>query len=252
MSESGLTLKNAPIVEAVLDLDCDLPPSLDFAALQNAVKDAYNDRYPTFRPVFFQEAKIESKSDAPAEMSVLRQGLQAFQCFDKTEKQLVQVRAQGYSFNRLTPYTRMDDYLPEIERTWSLFLKLVCPVQLRVVRLRYINRILLPLTNGKVELEQYLKMNLRPADDNLMMTGFLNQYAAVEKETGHEVNVVVTSQPPDNDRLPIIFDNCVACAAKVQPQDWTWILAKIQSLRDLKNRVFENTLSETCLKLFQQ
>ena len=251
MSESGLTLANAPIVEAVLDLDCDLPPSLDFAALQDAVKDAYFDRYPTFRPLFFQEAKIESKSDAPAEMSV-RRGIQAFQCFDKTEKQLVQVRAQGYSFNRLTPYTSMDDYLPEIERTWQLFVKLMSPVQLRVVRLRYINRILLPLTNGQVDLEQYVRMNLRPADDKLMMTGFLNQYAAVEKDTGHEVNVVVTSQQPDNDRLPIIFDNCVACAAKVQPQDWTWILAKIQSLRDLKNRVFKNTLSETCLKLFQQ
>lgn len=251
MSDSALILANPPIVEAVLDLDCDLPPSLDFAALQDAVKDSYSDQYPTFRPLFFQEAKIESKSDAPAEMSV-RRGIQAFQCFDKTEKQLVQVRPQGYSFNRLAPYTRMDDYLPEIERTWHLFLKLVSPVQLRVVRLRYINRILLPLTKGQVELEQYLKINLRPADEKLMMTGFLNQYAAVEKETGHEVNVVVTSQPPDNDRLPIIFDNCVACGAKVQPQDWTWILAKIQSLRDLKNRVFKNTLTETCLNLFQQ
>jgi uncharacterized protein (TIGR04255 family) len=146
----------------------------------------------------------------------------------------------------------MDDYLPEIERTWHLFVKLMSPVQLRVVRLRYINRILLPLTKGQVNLEQYVKMSLRPADNKLMMTGFLNQYAAVEDETGHEVNVVVTSQQPANDQLPIIFDNCVACAAKVQPQDWTWILAKIQSLRDLKNRVFRNTLSETCLNLFQK
>ena len=250
MSDSALILANPPIVEAVLDLDCDLPPSLDFASLQDVVKNTYHDGYPTFRPLFFQEAKFESKSDAPAEMSV-RRGIQAFQCFDETEKQLVQVRAQGYSFNRLAPYTSMDDYLPEIERTWNLFLKLMSPVQLRVVRLRYINRILLPLTNGQVELERYLKMNLHPADDKLMMTGFLNQYAAVEKETGHEVNVVVTSQPPDNDRLPIIFDNCVACVAKVQPQDWTWILAKIQSLRDLKNRVLKNTLTETCLNLFQ-
>jgi hypothetical protein len=103
-----------------------------------------------------------------------------------------------------------------------------------------------------VELEQYLKMNLRPGDDKLMMTGFLNQYAAVEKETRHEVNVVVTSQPPEKDRLPIIFDNCVASVANVQPQEWNWILAKIQSLRDLKNRVFKNTLTDACLNLFQQ
>jgi uncharacterized protein (TIGR04255 family) len=251
MNDSALILANPPIVEAVVDLDCDLPPSIDFASLQDAVKNTYGDRYPTVRPLFFQEAKIESKSDAPPQMSV-RGGIQAFQCFNETEKQLVQVRVQGYSFNRLAPYTSMDDYLPEIERTWNLFLKLMSPVQLRVVRLRYINRILLPLTNGQVELEQYLKMNLRPGDDKLMMTGFLNQYAAVEKETRHEVNVVVTSQPPEKDRLPIIFDNCVASVANVQPQKWNWILAKIQSLRDLKNRVFKNTLTDACLNLFQQ
>jgi hypothetical protein len=40
--------------------------------------------------------------------------------------------------------------------------------------------------------------------------------------------------------------------ANVQPQEWNWILAKIQSLRDLKNRVFKNTLTDTCLNLFQQ
>jgi uncharacterized protein (TIGR04255 family) len=251
MGDSTLILANPPIVEAVVDLDCDLPPSIDFASLQDAVKNTYGDRYPTVRPLFFQEAKIESKSDAPPQMSV-RGGIQAFQCFNETEKQLVQVRVQGYSFNRLAPYTSMDDYLPEIERTWNLFLKLMSPVQLRVVRLRYINRILLPLTNGQVELEQYLKMNLRPGDDKLMMTGFLNQYAAEEKETRHEVNVVVTSQPPEKDRLPIIFDNCVASVANVQPQEWNWILAKIQSLRDLKNRVFKNTLTDACLNLFQQ
>ena len=125
-------------------------------------------------------------------------------------------------------------------------------MQIRAVRLRYINRIFLPLLKGKVDLDQYLRMNLSPPDDKLMMTGFLNQYAAVDKDTGHEVNVVVTSQPPEKDHLPIIFDNCVASAAKVQPHDWTWILAEIQSLRDLKNRVFKNTLTEKCLNLFQQ
>ena len=71
------------------------------------------------------------------------------------------------------------------------------PVQVRVIRLRYINRILVPLKNGQVDLRRYLRGSPRSADGKLMLTGFLNQYAAVEKDTGHEVNVVVTSQPPE-------------------------------------------------------
>jgi len=114
---------------------------------------------------------------------------------------LTKVRMQGFSFNRLAPYTSLDDYLPEIERTWGLFASIASPVQIRVVRLRYINRILLPLTNGRVELEDYLKVGPRlPDEDRLRFAGFLNQYAAVEIDTGHQVNIVLTSQPPENIR----------------------------------------------------
>lgn len=251
MSESEFKLLNAPIVEAVIDIDCDMPPTFDVAALEGPAREAFRDKYPTLRPQFIQETKIETKPDAPPQMSV-RHGIQAFQCLQEDEKQLVQVRAQGFSFNRLAPYTSLDDYLPEIERTWRLFVGLASPVQIRVVRLRYINRILLPLMEGRVKLEDYVKISPRLADDKLNLVGFLNQYSAVEAGTGHEVNVVVTSQPPENDRAPIILDNCVATAAKAEPKDWPWILEKIQSLRDLKNRIFRNTLTERCLNLFQE
>jgi uncharacterized protein (TIGR04255 family) len=249
-NDSALILVNPPIVEAVLDFDCDLPPSLDFESMRDAVRSAYGDKYPKFKLSFIQQARIEAKSDAAPEMSV-RRGIHAFQCFDEAEKQLVQVRAQGYSFNRLAPYTSLDDYLPEIQQTWNLFSKLMSPVQVRVIRLRYINRILVPLRNGQVDLRRYFKGSSRSADGKLLMTSFLNQYAAVEKDTGNEVNVVVTSQPPENDRLPIIFDNGAACAAKLPPEEWNSIIAKIRSLRDLKNRVFKNTLTKKCLNLFQ-
>ena len=110
---------------------------------------------------------------------------------------------------------------------------------------------MVPLKNGQVDLRRYLRGSPRSADGKLMMTGFLNQYAAVEKDTGHEINVVITSQPTENDRLPIIFDNGAVCEAKLPPEAWDSIVAKIGSLRDLKNRVFKNTLTKKCLNLFQ-
>lgn len=61
------------------------------------------------------------------------------------EKQLVQIRPQGYSFNRLAPYGGFDEYLPEIERAWRLFVDIVMPLQVKLIRLRYINRFLLPM-----------------------------------------------------------------------------------------------------------
>lgn len=253
MNGTELKLAKAPIVEAVIDIDCDMAPSFDLATLERPVRECFREAYPKCRAQFIHETKIETKPDAPPLMSVQQHGIQAFQCMQEDEKQLVQVRAQGFSFNRLAPYSNLDDYLPEIERTWRLFFKLASPVQIRVVRLRYINRILLPTVAGRVELGDYLRISPRlPDEKKLTFVGFLNQHAAVEIDTGHQINIVLTTQAQETDKLPIIFDNCVASVETATPEDWPWILAKIHSLRGLKNRIFRNTLTETCLNLFQQ
>jgi len=251
MSGSDLKLLHPPIVEAVFDVDCDMPPALDLAVLEKACVDAFRDQYPKSRAQFLQEDRIRQKVDHPTQVFTQRK-LQAFQFLQEDEKQLVQIRMQGFSFNRLTPYTSLDDYLLEIERAWRLFVKIASPVQIRVVRLRYINRILLPLTNGTIDLEHYLKVGPRlPEEDHLRLAGFLDQYVAVEASTGHQANIVLTSQPPENDRLPIIFDITVMSTETAEPENWAWLSAKTQSLRLLKNRIFRKTLTEPCLNLFQ-
>lgn len=247
-----LPFSHAPIVEAVLDIDCDMPPAFDLAALEGILQDAFREQYPKFRTQYLEEYRIEREGDQPSRHSAKR-AIQAFQFLQDDGKQLVQVRTQGFSFNRLAPYGTLDEYLPEIERTWGIFASIASPVQIRIVRLRYINRILLPFANERVELEHYLKVSPRlPEEDRLQFAGFLNQHAAVEVGTGHQVNIVLTSQPRENDNLPIILDICVASTETAPPENWAWILAKIQSLRALKNRIFRNTLTEQCLTLFQQ
>ena len=108
------------------------------------------------------------------------------------------------------------------------------------------------MMNGHVDLSEYLKNSPQvPDEEKLIFQGFLYQQVAVEKGTGFEVNMVLTTQVPEDDRLPLIFDNCVAAVGSEEPENWAWILDKIQSLRGLKNRIFENMLTEKCLNLFQ-
>src|SRR6266849_1154777 len=180
MSDPDRPLTNAPIVVAVVDLDCVMPPGLDITALEAQARDAFADRYPRVRTLYLEEAQIEQRADAPPQISE-RRGIQGYQFWQVDEKQLVQVRAQGFSFNRLAPYTSLDDYLPEIERTWRVFVGIVSPVEVRLVRLRYINRILLPTVDGRVELNDYFKISPRlPDEERLTFLEFLNQHVAEE------------------------------------------------------------------------
>jgi uncharacterized protein (TIGR04255 family) len=253
MSSLNPKFVHPPIIEAVVDIDCDMPPGQDFAALEQTVRDVFRPEYPKFRKAFVQTHQFEQKPDQPPKMSG-QHSIQAYQFLHDDEKQLAQVRAQGFSFNRLAPYTSLDDYLPKIQQAWKLFISVASPVQIRAVRLRYINRIMLPLAaNGAVNLDDYLKIGPQlPDEQRFTLTGFLNQQSAVEFATGNQINIILTGQPIENGKAPVILDITVAGAAKAEPQNFAWLLGEIQSLRALKNHIFTSTLTEPCQKLFQQ
>lgn len=245
-------LRNPPIVEAVFDVDCDLPPGLDLGALKAPALARFGDQYPKFQTQFMQQHTIETKADAPPSMST-HVAVQALQFRHEDEKQIVQVRAQGFSFNRLAPYTSLDDYLPEIERTWRLYVDLVSPVQIRTIRLRYINRILLPVATSEVDLDEFFKIGPRlPDREGLVLHGFLSQQSASERDTGLHTSLVLAAERATNENLPVIFDITVEKPdIKTEPADWSKMRPILNALRNLKNRIFENSLTVKCIEMFQ-
>ena len=243
-------LKNPPIIEAILDIDCDLAAPLDFKKVETRARKELAKSYPKVTPQFLQEHQFEAKIDEPPKVSV-RSGVIGLQFLKNDGKQVLQFRAQGFSFNRLAPYTSLDDYLAQIKRAWLIYAKLASPVQIKLIRLRYINRLLLPFDRDRIDLDEYLRNGPRLSDpEALALVGFLNQYVALDKKSGHQVNSVLTLQPAEGDKLPVIFDNGVAAIETRIPEDWTWIRSKILELRELKNKNFWDTLTEKCLNLF--
>lgn len=252
MNSTDFKLRNPPIVEAVLDLDCDLPPGLDLQALEPKFREAFCDAYPEVRPMFLDEHQIEASLEAPSKLSIVRRGLQALQFLQKDGKQIVQARSQGFSFNRLAPYEGLDRYLAEIERTWRLYCGLVSPLQVRVVRLRYINRMPIPLIGTKVQLEDYVTVAPRlPAPAPVELNGFLTQTSAWNPTTGEQMTLLLTPQPSQESQLPLILDIVVAVPLALEPSDWRGIQDRITSLRMLKNQLFRHSVTEKCLSLFQ-
>ncbi len=246
-------LPHAPIIEAVLDIDCDLPPDLDRTELERAGRDAFRPDYPKFRKQLIHEAEVMMKAEEEPRFSA-RQGVRSFQFLSDNEKQIVQVRVDGFSFNRLAPYSSLDDYLPEIGRCWGIFKELARPRLIRKIALRYINRIVIPAEEGaQVDLKAFLTVGPRlPAETGLTFTGFLNQHQAMDKESGNSANIILASEPFANGGFPIVLDIEVWKQNRLDPARTDELMATVHSLRALKNRIFKHTLTPECLSLYQQ
>ncbi|MCF7676168.1 MAG: TIGR04255 family protein [Akkermansiaceae bacterium] len=237
-------------MEAVMDIDCDLPPTLNFDEVEKLGMEAFGTRYPIRREQFIQQAGVDMKPDSEPKFFA-SQGLSAFQFVSEDEKEVVQIRVGGFSYNRMAPYTSFDDYLPEISRCWDEFCRLASPVQIRKIGLRYINRILIPLDGGRINLAEYLKVSPNlPDGAGLQFAGFFHQHQAGDPATGTIANIILASQPNEDTFLPLLLDIEVFKSERLPPApllDWS---SQIQSLRDLNNHIFKHSLTETCLSLF--
>lgn len=252
------TLARSPIIEAVVDIDCDLPANLDLADLETQAREQFADGYPGFRRIFRPASHLFVSGGSSPPLDV-RAATDAYQLLAEDEPQLVQVRRGGFSFNRFTPYTDLHHYLPEIRRTWKIFVDLMAPVAVRRIGLRYINRILLPPVEEIVELNDYLYLGSRlPEDVSLKFTAILNEYSAVEGLTDNEVKVRIVideyEKHPwsrETQPLPVILD--IACShwGAAESPAWENIESTIRSLRHLANAVFRSNLTERCLNLFR-
>ena len=54
-----LVLKNPPIIEAVFDIECDMPPGFKLATMEEPARKAFGSMYPTLQTRFIQEHQIQ-------------------------------------------------------------------------------------------------------------------------------------------------------------------------------------------------
>ncbi|MFV1994680.1 MAG: TIGR04255 family protein [Verrucomicrobiales bacterium] len=251
--QESAPLAESPIIEAVFDFKVELPPDLDFSdILENAIG-RFGEHYPTRIKIMRHTLRMSLEEDDHPSLDEADSttGLR----FDNPEgNQLIQVRQDGFSFNRLAPYVSFDDYLPEVRRCWELYREVFQPVMVRRISLRYINRILIPISgDGTAPLGEFVTVAPRlPEIEGVSMAGFMSQVQL--RETDHELiaNMTLTGQPiaDGNTDAPMILDIDTFQNGSFDP-DSQEIWDSFDLLRRLKNRIFRGSLSPQCLQRYQ-
>lgn len=235
-----------------MDIGVEPAPGFDVASCEARAEEFFAASYPKKQTQFIQSAEFTVNAAGGSHL-LTGNGLAGFLFRSADEKQIVQVKAGGFAFNRLAPYDSMDAWLPEAKQRWSEYLQIVRPARIRRVALRYINRLMLPLrADGNLELSEYLTTGPKLADEaRFRLSGFLHQHQIVDADTGFSATILQTLQPLEGGCLPVIFDiEVYRSEARLEPgSDELWTI--IQDLRMLKNRIFTMSLTPQCLSLFQ-
>jgi len=166
------------------------------------------------------------------------------------EKTIAQFRPDGFTLNRLKPYTSWDLISVEALRLWAVYLDLAKPQAVTRLALRYINHLNLP---GPVaDLAEYIVEAPRlPGTTPGVITTFRSHLTLEYPESQMKANVnrvletsIETSGPS------ILFDIDVYRPGPIDPRGGVLPEALLR-LRDYKNRIFFEGITERLARDFE-
>ena len=242
-------LRNAPITEAIIDFRVKARTAFrpeEFADLRTPLAE----RFPNVderRGLHTTFDMIEGQGQPPVVKDL---GLQGYFFKTSDKKTIAQFRVDGFTFNRLHPYTSWEELFPQAMDLWRVYSSIAKPDVITRLAVRYINRIVLPA--GPTAFETYLRTApVIPPELPQYISGFLTRVTIHDPKTdiGAHVAQALEASPPGN-QLAVILD-IDAYKQREFPTDDPAIEQTFGQLRAFKNLIFFNSLTDDTIKGFE-
>lgn len=237
MSASFPHLSKAPIAEAIIDFRVRLAADFDVARIKE-LHLQFQDRYPGIEDQKLVEHRFEPALAKGFSPRTVDHGTVGYLFRSADEASIAQFRRDGFTFNRLQPYTSWEQVFPEAIRLWRIYVETFQPLEIHRIAIRYINRLLLP------ELQDYL--TVPPVVPNQMpavISGFVSRVVINDPDSNITTAVVQALEGPAQDRyLPVILDIDVF-DQNVSHLRADELLARFEKLREMKNRAFFGSIT---------
>lgn len=154
----------APIQEALVDIKVTQPPLSDPSALER-IAEGRREQYP-------QSTALPQSS--------------GYQFYDPRTNEILRVRADGYSYHKLEPYTHWEDWTERVFEFWSRYRQMAPAAQVIAMSVRYVNRVEIP---APANLEEYFSTTpqLGPGLPQLLSNFSMQLHMPLEEEEGAEL-----------------------------------------------------------------
>lgn len=241
-------LARAPITEAVIDLRLQTEVPLNLVLCRSQLADlGYQDAEPL--QAFQARITVEQGRALPPDTRSEQIGTQ-YRTPDG--RQVVQLRKNGISFHRLEPYTSWEEIFPQAKVLWETYCdELPETAWFSRAAVRFVNRLQLPMPVAN--LSEYLEAPPSvPRALPQALRGFLTRVVIADHESGATALITQAVEPPavDSAHLVVLLDIDTYMEGIFQPKD-PMVDKALWTLREFKNRIFFESVTETATRLFE-
>ena len=239
---------NPPIVEAIFDVQMELPQNVGIAELE-AFGKTFASAYPEKKARRKFASKVEIKNEEPS-AEAFNLGIAGILNWSSNHTQALQVRLDGFSFSRLKPYETWDVHFTEFLKYLKLYCEHIFPLQIKRVATRFVNVIELPREH--VNWGKYFVNAARTPICNALVTNFFDRVEFTFPSSSMKGSVThAIMQSNDPLKLPVVLDIETFVEMNAKP-DLEMIRSLFQNLRVAKNQIFQESLTPTAKEMFRE
>lgn len=241
-------LSRPPITEALVDIRVTLAPSFRPESFR-AATDRLKERYPTQEEMQRFQAMFEFRGAQPVEARHTHEGLVGLKFSSADGRDVAQFRKDGFTYNRLAPYSSWNDIRPEALRLWRIFVDIARPRLADRVALRYINRLELPPSGLLEEHLEAVPPRFQGAPP--VISQYLLRQSSYDPVSQNAANIAEVLEPAAAGGTPtLIVDVDVYNAAPREVSEGA-IGPVLDSLRTMKNEIFFGSITERTAERYQ-
>lgn len=242
-------LPRTPITEAIIDLRVEPRSDLGLAALK-ALHELVAEEYPKVDATQKVKGTLEMRGGVAFRQELSNEGVIGYFFRSADDRRIFQARRDGFTFNRLEPYTTWEELSAEALRLWGLYLRAASPSRVTRVAIRYINdlRLPFPLSN----FADYLKAPPRvPPGLPQVIQSFVTRVVVPDPDRNASTILTLVLEPGARvGRVPLVLDIDVftTWTGTVDSQD---IWNHLEVLRTIKNEAFFGSLTKKAIELYR-
>lgn len=243
--------KRPPITEAVLE----------FRAREAYTDDAIGKVVAKLQPEYpniAEQTNVEVEIDSTGGAPIVRPQFEpnGFRLSSNDQADVVLLGKQVIATARLAPYPGWEAFIGRARKNWATWRRLNKANPITRMGLRYINRIDIPVEEGRLPIDKYIKVlprNPLGAAWPASLSSYLVQFTTTTRDPNWSTTITSTPVKPAPllDHVSILLDIDVFRAHEI-PTTSNHIWDVVEAARALKNEIFELCVTDRARELFDK